>query len=178
MMTYHGPTIPLAGSWSSHCKWHWSSISELCTVCYNKKFETKITLAHKKKSCTRFEVLAVVFQKIKVLWDISRDYNACLWNIRCYDPNGTYEGRSNINRPQLSIFYWNIILQNKKILIFLHSFHLFLCIFASGLGVFLFLHRRMKQDASVATCTQNSWPAHHRRNAAPPSASLRGPNMW
>ena len=53
-------------------------ISELFTVFYNKKTETKITLAHKIKSCTRFEVLAVVFQKIKVLWDISGDYSAYL----------------------------------------------------------------------------------------------------
>jgi len=36
----------------------------------------------------------------------------------------------------------------------------------------------MEEDASVATSTRNSRPAHHRRNAAPPSFSLRGPNMW
>jgi hypothetical protein len=87
MMTYHGPTIPLAGPWLSHCKWHWSSISELHTVCYNKKFEIKITLAHQIKSCTRFEVLAVVFQKIKFLWYILRDCSAYVWNIRGYNPN-------------------------------------------------------------------------------------------
>jgi len=31
----------------------------------------------------------------------------------------------------------------------------------------LFLRRRMEEDASVATCAQNSRPAHHCRNAAP-----------
>ena len=36
-------------------------MSQLYTVFYNKKFETKIALAHKIKSYARFEVLAVVF---------------------------------------------------------------------------------------------------------------------
>ena len=39
--------------------------------------------------------------------------------------------------------------------------------FARGLGVFLLVLRRMKEDASVANCARNSGPAHHRRNAAP-----------
>ena len=69
--------------------------------------------------CTRYLTLCYSFMN-KIHDAICYSFMYKIHDALCYSfiLCTRYEGRSNINRPQLSVFHWNIILQNKKISLF------------------------------------------------------------